>query len=141
MPERSRNHKRKERKEVMLGSRTERWEGEGGHRTRTSGSSNSCQDYLAQLGFMLSKKAVGKVGGGANSGQKRGLPGTGKESPQLPIEAFLYLSYRCWQRCVLGTWRGMQRQDRWDSWSTQVAITQSGWGKRKLRVAKKELVH
>lgn len=63
---------------------------------RASGSNNSCQDYLAQLGFMLSKKAMGKVG--ANSGQKRGLPGTRRESPQLPVEAFPYLSYRCWQR-------------------------------------------
>lgn len=73
--ERSRNHERKESEGALLGSWMERQEGEGGHAMRASGSNDGCQDELAQLGFVLARKAVGKVGRGRES-QKRGLAGT-----------------------------------------------------------------
>lgn len=50
------------------------------------------------------------------------------QSPQLPIEAFLYLCYRDWQRCVLGSWRGEWRQDEQGSWSTSSHYSVAGGG-------------
>lgn len=72
------------------------------------------------------------VGEEASSGQKRGcrrLRESGlSQSSQLPIEAFLYLCYRGWQRCVLGSWRGVRRQDEQGSWSTSSHYSVAGGG-------------
>lgn len=83
--ERSRNYNREESQGVMLGSWVERWESEEGCPMRASGSDDSCQDELTQLGFVLARKAVGKAGEAASLGQKRGLRGTEREWPCLRV--------------------------------------------------------
>lgn len=75
-----------------------------------SGSNDSCQDELAQLGFRPARKSVGSVGSGRGSQlySEKGVPGTEREEPCLRAPA----AHGGFPVSGLGSWRRRRRRDR-----------------------------